>query len=163
MSKPQLYIKNEKGRYEPYKLPEPEVDNKLYRKINGKYYPWEMDLKNDHLPEGVWVITRQKSCISYTSGSYLREQFKLDKASDIKEVSLAELGSLEKLTREVLDALPSDYRNRTTNDLVHLIVGKVYEITKQKENQTVEIPCHQKQTLADSIKRNKKNKETTAQ
>lgn len=163
MSKPQLYIKNEKNRYEPYKLPEPEVDNKLYRKINGKYYPWEMDLKNDHLPEGVWVITRQKSCISYTSGSYLREQFKLDKASDIKEVSLAELGSLEKLTREVLDALPSDYRNRTTNDLVHLIVGKVYEITKQKENQTVEIPCHQKQTLADSIKRNKKNKETTAQ
>lgn len=132
MSKPQLYIKNEKGRYEPYNLPEPEVDNKLYRKINGKYYPWEMDLKNDHLPEGVWVITRHKSSTSYTSGSYIREQFKLDKASDIKEVSLAELGSLEKLTSEVLDALPSDYRNRTTNDLVHLIVGKVYEITKQK-------------------------------
>ena len=132
MSKPQLYIKNEKGRYEPYNLPEPEVDNKLYRKINGKYYPWEMDLKNDHLPEGVWVITRHKSCTSWTSGSYLREQFKLDKASDIKEVSLAELGSLEKLTREVLEALPNDYRNRSTNDLVHLIVGKVYEITKQK-------------------------------
>ena len=132
MSKPQLYIKNEKGRYEPYNLPEPEVDNKLYRKINGKYYPWEMDLKNDHLPEGVWVITRHKSCTSWTSGSYLREQFRLDKASDIKEVSLAELGSLEKLTREVLEALPNDYRNRTTNDLVHLIVGKVYEITKQK-------------------------------
>lgn len=133
MKKPQLYIKNEKGRYEPYTLPEPEVDNKLYRKINGKYYPWEMDLRNDHLPEGVWVITRHKSCTSYTSGSYLREQFKLDKASDIKEVSLAELGSLEKLTREVLDALPSDYRNRTTNDLVHLIVGKVYELSKNKE------------------------------
>lgn len=132
MSKPQLYIKNEKGRYEPYKLPGPEVDNKLYRKINGKYYPWEMDLKNDHLPEGVWVITRHKSCTSYTSGSYLREQFKLDKASDIKEVSLAELGSLNKLAMEVLDALPSDYRNRTTSDLVLLIVGKVYELSKMK-------------------------------
>ena len=131
--KPKLYIKNEKGRYEPYTLPEPEVDNKLYRKINGRYYPWEMDLRNDHLPEGVWVITRHKSCTSWTSGSYLREQFKLDKASDIKEVSLAELGSLEKLTREVLDALPSDHRNRTTNDLVHLIVGKVYELSKNKE------------------------------
>ena len=57
----------------------------------------------------------------------------LEKASDIKEVSLAELGSLEKLTREVLEALPSDYRNRTTNDLVHLIVGKVYELGKIKE------------------------------
>ena len=133
MKKPQLYIKNDKGRYEPYTLPEPEVDNKLYRKINGKYYPWEMDLRNDHLSEGVWVIVRHKSCTSFTSGKYLREQFMLEKASDIKEVSLAELGSLEKLTREVLDALPSDYRNRTTNDLVHLIVGKVYELGKIKE------------------------------
>ena len=125
-------MKPHKGRYEPYQLPEPDVSDTVYRKINGKYYAWEMDLKNDHLPEGVWVITRHKSCTSYTSGSYLREQFKLDKASDIKKVSLAELGSLEKLTSEVLDALPSDYRNRTTNDLVHLIVGKIYEITKRK-------------------------------
>ena len=134
MSKPKLYIKNEKGRYEPFNPPEIEVDNKLYRKINGKYYPWEMDLRNEHLPEGVWVITRHKSCTSFTSGKYLREQFRLDKASDIKEVSLAELGSLEKLTREVLDALPSDYRNRTTNDLVHLIVGTIYELSNKKEN-----------------------------
>lgn len=132
MSKPQLYIKNEKDRYEPYNLPEPEVDNKLYRKINGKYYAWEMDFRKDHLSEGVWVIVRHKSWTSFTSGKYLREQFMLEKASDIKEVSLAELGSLKKLTRKVLDALPSDYRNRTTNDLVHLIVGKVYELSKMK-------------------------------
>lgn len=131
MSKPKLYIK-EKGKFKPYVPPELEVDNKLYRMINGKYYPWEMDLKNDHLPEGVWVITRHKSCTSFTGGKYLREQFRLDKASDIKEVSLAELGSLEKLTGEVLESLPDDYRNRTTSDLVHLIVGKVYELSKKK-------------------------------
>ena len=131
MSKPKLYIK-EKGKFKPYVPPELEVDNKLYRKINGKYYPWEMDLKNDHLPEGVWVITRHKSCTSFIEGKYLREQFRLDKASDIKEVSLAELGSLEKLTREVLESLPNDYRNRTTIDLVHLVVGKVYELSKKK-------------------------------
>lgn len=130
MSKPKLYIK-EKGKYKPYVQPEIEVDNKLYRKINGKYHPWEMDLRNEHLPEGVWVITRHKSCTSFKSGKYLREQFRLDKASDIKEVSLAELGSLEKLTREVFDALPSDYRNRTTNDLVHLIVGTIFELNKK--------------------------------
>lgn len=130
MSKPKLYIK-EKGKFKHYIPPEIEVDNKLYRKINGKYYAWGMDLKNEHLPEGVWVITRHKSCTSMASGKYLREQFRLDKASDIKEVSLAELGSLEKLTREVLDALPSDYRNRTTNDLVHLIVGTIFELNKK--------------------------------
>lgn len=131
MSIPKLYIK-EKGKYKPYVYPGIEVDNKLYRKINGKYYPWGMDLRNDHLPEGVWVITRHKSCTSFTGGKYLREQFRLDKASDIKEVSLAELGSLEKLTREVLESLPNDYRNRTTIDLVHLVVGKVYELSKKK-------------------------------
>ena len=132
MSKPKLYIK-EKGKFKPYIPPELEVDNKLYRKINGKYYPWEMDLRNDHLPEGVWVIVRHKSCTSFTSGKYLREEFRLDKASDIKEVSLAELGSLEKLAREVLGELPSDYRSLNTSDLVHLIVGKVYELTKKKK------------------------------
>lgn len=131
MSKPQLYIKNEKGRYEPYKLAEPEVDNKLYRKINGKYYAWEMDLQNEHLPEGVWVITRHKSCTSYSNGKYLREQFRLDKASDIKNVDLATLGGLEKITKRVLEELPSDYRNRTTDDLVHMIVGKIYEINNE--------------------------------
>lgn len=133
MSKPQLYIKNDKGRYEPYTLPEPEVDNKLYRKINGKYYAWEMDLRNNHLPEGVWVITRHKSCSSWIRGSYLREQFMLEKASDIKEVSLAELGSLEKLANEVLDEIPSDYRSRNITDLIHLIVGIVYKLSKNKE------------------------------
>ena len=92
-----------------------------------------MDLRNDHLPEGVWVIVRHKSCTSFTSGKYLREEFRLDKASDIKEVSLAELGSLEKLAREVLGELPSDYRSLNTSDLVHLIVGKVYELTKKKK------------------------------
>lgn len=131
MSKPKLYIK-EKGKYKPYVPPELEVDNNLYRKINGKYYPWEMDLRNDHLPEGVWVITRHKSCTSFTCGKHLREQFRLDKASDIKEVALAELGSLEKLTKEVLESLPDDYRNRTTIDLVHLIVGKIYELSNKK-------------------------------
>ena len=92
-----------------------------------------MDLKNNHLSEGVWVVTRHKSCTSWTRGSYLREQFRLDKASDIKEVSLSELGSLEKLTHEVLDAIPSDYRSRNISDWIHLVVGKVYELSKNKE------------------------------
>ena len=129
--KKQLYIKNSKGRYEPYRPPEVEVDHKLYRKINGRYYAWEMDLRNEHLPEGIWVITRHKSCTSFTSGRYLREQFRLDKASDIKEVDLATLGGLEKITRRVLEELPNDYRSMTTNDLVHIIVGKVFEISKE--------------------------------
>lgn len=133
--KPQLYIKN-KGKYEPYRPPEIEVDHKLYRKINGRYYAWEMDLRNEHLPEGVWVITRQKSYASFTSGKYIREQFQLDKASDIKDISLAELGGLEKLTKEIIDTLPDNYRYLSTNELVHVIVGKIYELNRKPTNDT---------------------------
>lgn len=131
MKEPKLFIKNEKGRYEPYRLPRPEEDNKLYRKINGKYYPWEMELRSNTLPEGVWVITRHKSCTSYTNARYIRERFHLDKASDIEKVNLSMIGGLEKIAHRVLDELPDDYRNRTTDDLIHLIVGIIYQLGKE--------------------------------
>lgn len=133
MSELKLYIKNDKGRYEPYRPPEVEVDDKLYRKINGRYYPWEMNLRNEHLPEGVWVITRQKCCKNFANGKYLHEQFQLVKASDIKEVDLATLGGLEKIAGEVLESLPDEGRKMSTYELVHIIVGKVFEISKKKK------------------------------
>lgn len=133
--KQQLYIKN-KGKYEPYRPPEIEVDHKLYRKINGRYYAWEMDLRNEHLPEGVWVITRHKSCTSFTNGKYIREEFRLDKASDIKKISLSELGGLEKLTREVMESLPDNYRLMSARELIYMVVGKIYELNKKSTNDT---------------------------
>lgn len=54
---PKLYTKNNKGRYEEYKIPELDVSKSLYCKINGNYRPVSMNFQNE-LQEGVWVVTR---------------------------------------------------------------------------------------------------------
>ena len=56
----------------------------------------------------------------------------------------------------------NENRNRPTSTGYVNVSALCDDVADYLENQTVEIPCHQKQTLADSIKRNKKNKETTA-
>ena len=38
MKQPKLYTKNEKGRYEEYQIPDMDVSETLFRRINGKYY-----------------------------------------------------------------------------------------------------------------------------
>lgn len=130
MKKQQLYIKLPNGRYAKFVEPQMEVDNKLYQKINGIYTPYGMELMQDNLPEGIWVVTREKSCRSYTNAGYLRELFRLDKAADIEEVSLAQLGGLKKLANEVLNNLPKDNRQMTTQELVYWIVGEIYKLNK---------------------------------
>ena len=37
MKHPKLYTKNEKGRYEEYQIPDMDVSDTLFRRINGKY------------------------------------------------------------------------------------------------------------------------------
>ena len=92
MKQPKVYIKNEKGRYEEYQIPDIDVSETLFRRINGKYVPVSTICTND-LPEGVCVVTSGSSCREIVLGQYLKELMKLDKASDLKEMpSLAELG-----------------------------------------------------------------------
>ena len=96
MKTPKLYIKNKKGRYEEYHIPEVELSETLYRKINGRYVPESINCTSD-LPEGVWVVTRGRSYWEMISGKLLKEQLMLEKASDLKEMpNLAELGSWQK-------------------------------------------------------------------
>ena len=47
----QLYIKNEKGRYEPYKEPE-ERDSNVYKKVGNRYEPIDDNWLND----GLWLV-----------------------------------------------------------------------------------------------------------
>ena len=92
MKYPKLYTKNEKGRYEEYQIPDLDVSETLFRRINGKYVPVSINCAND-LPEGVWVVTCGRSSREIISGKYLQELMMLEKASDLKEMpSLAELG-----------------------------------------------------------------------
>ena len=132
MKTPKLYIKNENGRYEEYHIPEVELSETLYRKINGRYVPIAVNCTND-IPEGVWVVTRFRSGREIISGKFLKEVMKLEKASDLKEMpSLAELGSWQKCANYVLRTI-GDIDTMTRNEIVNAIVGKVYEYSKKGE------------------------------
>ena len=111
MEKQQLYIK-ENGRYKPYVEPErPECDNALYRRIGKRYEPVNMMLECHSWQEGVFVVTKNRSASqpdSWTSAEYLQQIFKLYKAGDIENVSIAKLGGMQKL---------ADYLSRHWNEI----------------------------------------------
>ena len=128
--KQKLYTKNEKGRYEEYQIPDLDLSETLFRRINGKYVPESVMLTND-LPEGVWVVTRGRGSREIINGKYLRELMMLDKASDLKEMPcLAELGDWHKCANYVLDEI-GDISTMTKNEIVYAIVRKVFEYSKK--------------------------------
>ena len=130
MKHPKLYTKNEKGRYEEYQIPDMDVSETLFRRVNGRYVPVSILCTND-LPEGVWVVTRGRGSREIINGKYLRELMMLDKVSDLKEMpSLAELGCMRKCANYVLDTI-GDISSMTKNEIVNAIVGKVFEYSKK--------------------------------
>ena len=130
MKYPKLYTKNEKGRYEEYQIPNLDVSETLFRRINGKYVPVSLNCTND-LPEGVWVVTRGRSSREIISGRYLKEMMMLDKVSDLKEMpSLAELGGWQKCAKYVLEEI-GDISAMSKIEIVNAIVGKVFEYSKR--------------------------------
>ena len=130
MKQPKLYIKNDKGRYEQYEIPDMDVSETLFRRINGKYVPVSVNCTND-LPEGVWVVTRGRSSREIISGKYLKELMMLDKVADIKELpNLAELGGWHKCAKWVLEEI-GNFESMTMNEIVNAIVGKVFEYSKR--------------------------------
>lgn len=132
--KQKLYTKNEKGRYEEYQIPDLDVSETLFRRINGKYVPVSLTCTND-LSEGVWVVTRGRSSREMVSGKYLKELMMLDKASDLKEMpSLAELGGWQKCAKYVLQEI-GDISTMSKYDIVNAIVGKVFEYSKKDKHE----------------------------
>lgn len=128
--KQKLYTKTEKGRYEEYQVPDMDVSETLFRRINGKYVPVSVNCTND-LPEGVWVVTRGRSNREIISGKYLKELMMLEKVSDLKEMpSLAELGAIRKCANYVLEEI-GDINTMTKAEIVNTIVGKVFEYSKK--------------------------------
>ena len=132
MKTPKLYTKNENGRYEEYHIPDLDVSETLFRKINGKYVPVAVNCTND-LPEGVWVVTRFRSGKEIISGKFLKELMMIDKVSDLQEMpNLAELGSWRKCANYVLSTI-GEISSMTMAEIVNAIVGKVYEYSKRGE------------------------------
>ena len=132
MKHPKLYTKNDNGRYVEYQIPDMDVSETLFRRINGKYVPVSILCTND-LPEGVWVVTRGRGSREIISGKYLKELMMLDKVSDLKEMPcLAELGDWHKCANYVLNEI-GDFESMTMNEIVNAIVRKVYEYSKKEK------------------------------
>ena len=131
-----LYTKNEKGRYEKYQIPDMDISETLFRRINGKYVPVSVNCTND-LPEGVWIVTRGRSNKEIISGKYLKELMMLDKVSDLKEMpSLAELGAVRKCANYVLEEI-GDISTMTKAEIVNTIVGKVFNYSKRDKSSNI--------------------------
>ena len=134
MKQPKLYTKNEKGRYEEYQIPDSDVSDTLFRRINGKYVPVSVNCTND-LSEGVWVVTRGRSSREIIRGQYLKELMILDKVSDLKEMpNLDELGDWQKCANYVLDEI-GNFESMTMNEIVYAVVGKVFEYSKKSKGE----------------------------
>lgn len=139
MEKQKLYVKLPNGRYEEYREPVQEYDNKLYRKVmRGNkicYEPCSMLMTND-LPEGVWVVVKHHGSKSFSNGNYLYENYMCMKAGDIQEVSLAKLGGMERLSHYLSqhwDELP---KNTSPYDLCRAIVCMLFNYDKNKNKET---------------------------
>ena len=131
--KEKLYIKNEKGRYEEYQIPDIDISETFFRRVNGRYVPVSVNCTND-LPEGVWIVTRGRSHREVLSGQYLKELLKLDKVSDLKEMpSLAELGDWQKCAKYVLNEIGDIYA-MSKYEIVFAVVGKVFEYSKKSKD-----------------------------
>ena len=132
MKHPKLYTKNEKGRYEEYQVPDMDISETLFRRINGKYIPVSVNCTND-IPEGVWIVTRGRSSREIISGKYLKELMMLDKVSDLKEMPcLAELGDWQKCAEWVFGEL-GEINTMTKYEIIFAVVGKVFEYSKKEK------------------------------
>lgn len=133
MEKPELYVKNEKGRYEPYREPEPPFSNCLYRKVGNKYEPCSM-LMTEDIGEGVWVVTKHTYGKNYATGKYLRDMFMCQKASDIQDVSLAKLGGMDKLADYLCTNWGRLPKNKPIYDICRAVVGILFEYEKKEKD-----------------------------
>lgn len=136
MKKPQLYVKNERGRYEPYELPKPDISSTAYRKINGKYEPVGLFYSRDMLTEGVWVVHHKHG---YCNGEYLKNKFLLEKVSNLQYPTIAELGGMENAIEQAWGELES-YKTeklKTTGfsvyDGYHFVARRAIELLMDKQ------------------------------
>lgn len=159
--KPQLYIKNEKGRYEPYK-PKEIGDKNVYRKIGNKYVPFAVVTKDeDWFQGGVFVVRSDKhySHRSIADSEYLQECFRIDKIGNNYRILADQLASLQdyrdfasKELQKFRNERYSDGYGLSTEEEICCVVGSVFKFSQiLKEN--IEKEKTQKRSPSDDYQR----------
>lgn len=135
MALPKLFIKNDKGRYEPFNI-DNDVSDTVFMRRNGKYVPIGRRHEENSLTEGIWIVYGTPSCRSILNGTYAHELFNRYKVADLPDIPLIECASLSKLTDEICNTLHQQANrcplNMSVHDLVAAVVGELYRRTKEK-------------------------------
>lgn len=139
MKKQQLYIKNDKGRYEPYNPKEIE-DKNVYRKIRNKYVPFAVVTKEvDWFQGGVFVVRSDKhsSIRSIAESEYLQECFRIDKIGNNYRILADQLASLmdyadfcaEELRKHKMKRIDEYGYGISTQEEIMCIIGSVFKFS----------------------------------
>ncbi|MBQ4009814.1 MAG: hypothetical protein II604_03855 [Bacteroidales bacterium] len=133
----QLYIKNEKGRYEPYT---PDVDlHTAYRKVGkNKYVPFATMYHEDWLNDGVFVVRCDRSAglRSFSEIGYLNDVFRIDKVGNNYRILADQLASLQDYTEFCMSELRKFEQERNDNigvspfERTQVIVGSVFKFSQ---------------------------------
>lgn len=136
--KQQLYIKNNKGRYEPYEPPKVNVADTLFLKVGNRYIPYGTKLNTDYLTDGVYVVRsdKQGGMRSFASVGYLEECYRIDKVSRNHRITTEQLASLEdysdfaleELRKLKIERLDRSYGLSTAEE-VACIIGSVFKFS----------------------------------
>ncbi|MBQ5478141.1 MAG: hypothetical protein IIT64_10130 [Bacteroidaceae bacterium] len=137
--KQQLYIKNSKGRYEPYEPPKVNVSDNLYVKVGRKYVPYGRRLNEDYLTDGVYVVRCDKQCgmRSIAAVGHLEECYRIDKVSNNYRITTEQLASLEDYFEFALGELRKLKSERngsgyglSTAEEVACVIGSVFKFSE---------------------------------
>lgn len=139
MKKQQLYIRNDKGRYEPYKPKEIE-DKNVYRKIGNKYVPFAVVTKEeDWFQGGVFVVRSDKHYAnrSIAEAEYLQECFRVDKIGNNYRILADQLASLEdyadfcakELQKYKMKRINEYGYGMSTQEEIMCIIGSVFKFS----------------------------------
>jgi hypothetical protein len=153
--KQQLYIKNNKGRYEPYEPPKLNVSDNLYLRVGKRYVPYARRINEDYLTDGVYVVRCHKrgGLRSIAEVGYLEECYRIDKMSNNYRITTEQMASLQdysefaymKLIELRTERKESGYGLSTAEE-IDCVIGSVFKFSdilkKRIEEEKTEKRAH---------------------
>lgn len=131
MKKPTLYIKNDKGRYEPYKEPQTEIDYNIYRKYGKKYDPVGTCEPHTGLDDGIWLVRHKGCSTSMSNVDVYASKWGLTKLAPLPVTDITHFAELEEINA-VIDKFLFDRFGYTVEGIAHQDLAD--ELTKVLAN-----------------------------
>ena len=118
-------------------------DNNIYIKVGRRYEPvgYHFLSQNTWLTEGIWVVLKKPYGREIANGNHLKAEYGIDKISDLKDFTFAELGDIHKTAEEVMARFPKDWFKtpHSLSETVCMALGRLKEIQEEdKSNRSSE-------------------------